>query len=173
MITNDVTVGTPDANTAGANFQGSVLLVATSSDVLITGSLTDVRCGPGTTAPAKCTPANAASGADYVGELQLVLPLRMTDRWNSTAPGGGIDAATVQDNTITGTFPCASTASTANGATCTLNTNANALVPGLVAASRRTTWQVNQISVVDGGPDGLISTASGNKTFAKQGVFVP
>jgi hypothetical protein len=172
-ITNDVTMGSPDANGAGANFSGSVILNVATANVLITGSMTDVRCGPGTTAPAKCTPANAASGPDYVGEMQLVLPLRMTDKWNSTAPGGGPDAATVQDNTVTATFPCAATASTAAGGTCTLNTNANALVPGLVAASRRTTWQVVQISVNDGGPDGLISTAAGNKVFAKQGVFVP
>jgi hypothetical protein len=173
MITNDVTIGSPDANGAGANFTGFVTLTATTNNVLIAGSMSDVRCGPGTTAPAKCTPANAASGADYVGEMQLVLPLRMTDKWNSTAPGGGTDAATVQDNTLTATFPCASTASTAQGSLCTVSTNANALVPGLVAASRRATWQIDQISVVDGGPDGLISTASGNKVFAKQGVFVP
>jgi len=79
----------------------------------------------------------------------------------------------VQDNTVTATFPCTSTASTAQGGTCTINTSANAIVPGLVVASRRTTWELNQLSVNDGGPDGLISTASGNKVFAKQGVFVP
>jgi hypothetical protein len=102
-----------------------------------------------------------------------VLPLRMTDLWNSTSPGGGSDAATSQDNTLTATFPCTSTASTAAGSSCTLNTTANALVPSLLVGSRRTTWQIDQISVLDGGPDGVISTASGNKTFAKQGVFAP
>ena len=90
MITNDVTMGTPDANSAGANFTGFVQLkVSVVPDVLITGSLADVRCGPGTTAPAKCATANAASGADYTGELQAVFAIRMTDLWNSTTTGGG------------------------------------------------------------------------------------
>ena len=174
MITNDVTIGTPDANGAAAGFTGYVNLKVTATpNVLITGVLTDVRCGPGTTAPAKCATANAVSGADYTGELRAVFSLRMTDLWNSTAPGGGPDAATVQDSTLNATFPCATTTSTTTGSICTLNTSANALVPGLVIDSKRATWQIDQISVSDGGPDGLISTASGNKVFAKQGVFAP
>jgi hypothetical protein len=173
-ITNDLTVGTPDANGAGANFNGYILLrVPAAANVLITGVLTDVRCGPGTTAPAKCATANAASGADYTGELQLVLSLRVTDLWNSTAPGGGTDAATSQDSTLKATFTCASTTSTTTGSTCTLNTNANALVGSLLVAGRRTTWELDQLYVVDGGADGLISTPTGNKIFAKQGVFAP
>jgi hypothetical protein len=174
-ITNDVTIGTPDANGAGANFSGFVLLrvPGAANDVLMNGTLTDIRCGPGTTAAGKCATANAVSGADYTGELQLVLSLRMTDLWNSTAPGGGTDAATVQDNTLKATFPCSVTTSTTVGATCTLNTDANAIVPGLVVPSRRMTWQIDQVQVLDGGPDGLISTPSGNKVFAKQGVFAP
>jgi hypothetical protein len=173
-ITNDVTMGTPDANGAGAGFSGNVLLKTTATpDVTITGVFNDVRCGPGTTAPAKCATANAVSGADYTGELRAALSLRMTDLWNSTAPGGGPDAATVQDNGLNATFPCASTTDTTVGSTCTLSTSANALVGGLVIDSKRATWQIDQISVIDGGPDGLISTASGNKVFLKQGVFAP
>jgi hypothetical protein len=172
--TNDVTVGTPDANGAGANSTGFVLFrVAGTVNVLMTGSISDVRCGPGTTTPAKCTPANSTAGADYVGELQLEIPVRMSDRWNSTATGGGDHAATMQDFNLRATFPCASTAATTQGSICTLNTSANALFPGLAVDSRRATWEVGQIVVNDGGPDGLISTPTGNKAFAKQGVFAP
>jgi hypothetical protein len=46
-------------------------------------------------------------------------------------------------------------------------------VGGLAISGKRATWQIDQVSVNDGGPDGLISTASGNKVFAKQGVFAP
>jgi hypothetical protein len=173
-ITNDLTIGTPDANGAAVGFTGYVLFkVSATPDVLISGSLTDVRCGPGTTAPAKCATANAVSGADYTGELQVVFGLRMTDLWNSTAPGGGPDAATVQDNSLSANFSCASTASTTIGSTCNLNTTANALLGGLAVSGRRATWQIDQVFVNDGGPDGLISTPSGNKVFAKQGVFAP
>lgn len=173
-LTNDVTIGTPDANGAGTNFSGFVLLKVTAApNVQITGTFTDVRCGPGTTAPAKCATANATAGADYTGELQVVLSLRMTDLWNSTATGGGSDAATVRDSTIKATFPCSATVGTGVGATCTLNTDANALIAGMLVANRRTTWEIDQISVFDGGPDGVMSTATGNKVFAKQGVFAP
>jgi hypothetical protein len=150
-----------------------VQLTATTTNVLITGSVTDARCGPGTTAPARCAIANAAAGPDYTGELQAVFSLRGTDRWSSTAPGGGNHPATGQDFSLTATFPCTSTASTSLGSTCTLNTNANALVPGLVVDVRRTIWQLGQVSIVDGGPDGVISTPAGNKVLAKQGVFAP
>ena len=75
-------------------------------NVLITGILRDVRCGPGTTAPAKCATANAVSGADYTGELQAGASAAH-DRPAGTRPrtGGGTDAATVQDNTLNATFP--------------------------------------------------------------------
>jgi hypothetical protein len=37
----------------------------------------------------------------------------------------------------------------------------------------RTIWQVGQVTLLDGGPDGLASTAAGNTLFETQGVFVP
>ena len=97
----------------------------------------------------------------------------MTDRWNSTTTGGGDHAATVQAFNLRATFPCASTTSTTQGSLCTLNTSANALFAGLAVDGRRATWEFAQIAVNDGGPDGVISTAAGNKTFARQGVFAP
>jgi hypothetical protein len=36
----------------------------------------------------------------------------------------------------------------------------------------RTIWQLQQTEVLDGGPDGLASTAD-NTVFARPGVFVP
>ena len=56
------------------------------SDVAITSSMSDVRCRP---AGASCGSANAAGPADYTGEVRATVGLRMTDRWNAVAPGGG------------------------------------------------------------------------------------
>ena len=45
-------------------------------------------------------------------------------------------------------------------------------MPGLVSESKRTIWQMGDVRVLDGGPDGQAST-TGNTLFLKQGVFVP
>src|SRR5687768_16091214 len=94
QASGSVTVGTPDANGAGANSVGFAKLdvkVGTpgppeDSDVLIQSSGTDIRCKAGTTA---CGSANAADGADYVGQLQGNATIRITDHDNAVAPGGG------------------------------------------------------------------------------------
>ena len=82
----------------------------------------------------------------------------MTDRWNAAAPGGGTDAGTGQSVSLARSFPCAPTASTSTGSTCTLNTSANAIVPGLVKDTKRAIWQMDQVQVYDGGPDGDADT---------------
>ena len=50
-----------------------------TGDVLLSFAATDVRCAAGT---APCGLPNAASGADYTGELQVTSSLRITDRLN-------------------------------------------------------------------------------------------
>jgi hypothetical protein len=141
------------------------------SDVKVTGSLKDVRCRP---TGARCGTANAAGPADYDGELRSTIGVRMTDKWNATAPGGGPDSATVQDLTIGTSFPCAQTASTATGSTCTLTTTVNAFIPGVaVKDGKRAVWQFGQVQVYDGGPDGDGDTPAGDTLYAVQGLFVP
>ncbi len=99
---SNLTVGTPDANGAPAKSVGFVRLGVRvgdpgppeDSDVAISASITDVRCGPcrrGTGAAGQ----NAAAGHDYIGELEATADLRVTDRFNGVDAGGGEDAATV------------------------------------------------------------------------------
>jgi hypothetical protein len=45
-------------------------------------------------------------------------------------------------------------------------------VPGAVTAGKRAIWQLGQIQVYDGGPDGLASTQP-NTLFEDEGLFVP
>jgi len=158
-----VTSGTPDANGAGANFAGSVKLVtqvgnpatmADEANVQIVTSLSDVR--------------NKAGLADYTGQLETRLALRVTDRHNGlsrTEPGTG-------DATINVTVPCATTSDPNTGSTCTATTTADAIAPGTVLEGRRSIWDLGKVQVFDGGSDGQVSTTP-NTLFAAQGLFVP
>ena len=49
---------------------------------------------------------------------------------------------------------------------------ADAVTPGSVPEGKRSIWELGQVQVFDGGPDGVASTP-GNSLFAVQGVFVP
>ena len=172
-----VTVGSPDANGAAANSEGFVKLEVKvgvpgppeDSDVLITANITDVRCKAGTTA---CGAANAADGADYTGAVQGNATIRITDHFNAVAAGGGTDPATVVDIPFPVGATCAATASTAIGGTCSAVTSANATVPGAVKDGKRAVIEVGQITITDGGPDGVVATTP-NTLFEIQGIFIP
>ena len=58
------------------------------------------------------------------------------------------------------------------GSTCSLNTTADAVLPGVVKETRRAIWQLGQVQVFDGGSDGVVSTTP-NTLFLTQGIFVP
>jgi hypothetical protein len=135
------------------------------ADVMISVSLTDVRRG--------------FDHADGPGSLELVLPVRITDKHN-----GAFDSeqATVQDlddytdNPLRVLVPCAETADPTVGSTCAATTTVNALFPwqpNPVAERRRAIWQFDQIAVWDGGEDGFIESRDDNTVLAVQGVFVP
>jgi acyl-homoserine-lactone acylase len=172
-------VGTPDTNGAAPQSVGSVRLGVQvgdpgppdDSDVSIAASITDVRCDA-LSQDGPCVDPNAAAGPDYVGELEAVAELRVTDKYNDPSPGGGTEPATVVDFPFPVTMQCAGTPDDA-GATCAVETTANALVPGAVRDGKRAVVQVGQIRVDDGGPDGLAATAAGNARFAVQGIFIP
>jgi hypothetical protein len=125
------------------------------ADVSVTASLTDVR--------------EAGTQLDYFGELQVRGNLRITDR----ASGPALDrAATVQDLAVAVTVPCAATLDPTAGSDCTVATTLDTVVPGLVSEGDRAIWEVAQLEVLDGGPDGEADTVP-NQVFARQGVFIP
>ena len=97
------------------------------SNVNVVVSMVDVRCKAGTS---PCGPANAAGGADYTGQVELVLSLQITDRWNAPTPGGGTDPATGEDTTIRATIGCSSSPSTGTGSSCSVTTDVNAITLG-------------------------------------------
>jgi low-density lipoprotein receptor class B len=160
-----LTVGTSDANGAAANSVGSVTFRALNGDPATPADEADLKL------IAKVTDVRLKAGlGDYTGELQANARLRITDR----ASGPGVnEPATVQDFIFRFTVPCQTTLSTTIGSTCAVTTTADAIAPGTVREKARTIWQLAQIELFDGGPDGLASTASGNTLFETQGVFVP
>jgi hypothetical protein len=106
---------------------------------------------------------------DYPGELQASVALRITDRLNGTS---GQESGTVVDTPFLFAVPCALTSDTTVGSSCTTDTSADAVVPGSAPEGLKAIWEVGQVQVFDGGPDGLAST-SPNTRFATQGLFVP
>ena len=158
QASGQLTTGTPDANGAGANFVGSALytvIIGPPADVRVRVNITDVRLKAGL--------------GDYTGELQLDSSMQVTDKLNGTS---GTEPATGQSTNFPITVPCATTASTSVGSTCSVNTTFNAVTPGAIVASQRAIWQVGQVKVFDGGPDGVASTAP-NTLFADEGIFTP
>jgi hypothetical protein len=167
---NFLTVGSPDANGAGAQSEGSILLTVKSvspEDVLIKANITDVRCKAATAATV-CNSANTADGPDYSGALQGNAMIRISDHYNGPSL---TEAATVVDIPFPVGFPCANTVNTIGGL-CTANTSANAVVPGSVKDAQRAVIEIQQISISDGGADGNINTAD-NTVFEVQGIFIP
>ena len=171
QTSNFLTIGSPDANGAGANSTGFILLKvkATSpEDVLITSTITDVRC-QAATAAAVCNSANAADGPDYSGQVQGTATIRISDHYN----GPGLnEAATVVDIPFPVNGQCANTAATTVGGTCTVNTTANTVVVGSVKDNQRGVVEIGQLQINDGGADGTIATAD-NTLFEVQGIFIP
>jgi hypothetical protein len=110
-----------------------------------------------------------SDGTDYEGELQLQGSVRITDRFNGPLQN---ESATGLDTEFPVPVGCSSTASTTVGASCTLNTTFNALVPGTVVEGKRAMWELGQVQVYDGGSSG-VAGGSGATLFETQGLFVP
>jgi hypothetical protein len=160
-----VTVGTPDTNGAAANSIGSVTLKAVNGDPATPADEADVKIAASTT-----DVRQKAGLGDYAGELQGNVRLRITDR----ASGPNVnEPATVQDFVFKFTVPCQTTTSTTIGSTCAASTSADAMQPGTVREGARTIWQLGDVELFDGGPDGVASTTQGNTLLEQQGVFVP
>jgi hypothetical protein len=180
QMSNSLTVGTPDANGAGANSQGFILLKVDAvppEDVIIQSTITDVRCLPAVSA-AVCNNPNAADGPDYSGRVDGVIRtgqvqgnavIRISDHYNGPNQD---EAGTMVDIPFPVNGQCANTAATNVGGTCTTNTTANAVVPGSVQDAKRGVVEIGQVYVADGGADGRLDT-SDNTLFMVQGIFIP
>lgn len=69
--------------------------------------------------------------------------------------------------------PCAATVDTSVGASCSLSSTFNAVVPGSVVEGKRAIWQLGKVEVFDAGADEQAGTTNDNTLFEHQGIFVP
>ena len=158
-----LTVGTPDANGAPVRASGWVRLVAMpgapggldDADVAVMGVITDVR--------------NGGDLSGYTGELEVRLTVRITDRRNE--PGtGATAAATVEEIPLSVVTTCAPT--TSGGGICPIDTTLDSIVANAVPEGSRSIWELGEVQVFDGGPDGAVDSQP-NGLFMTQGIFVP
>ena len=160
-----LTMGTGDSNGKASQFLGGLSVKqicnpacsnpGDQADVKLDAQLTDVRNVPDLT--------------DYLGELQVNVILRMTDRTNGA---GGTEPGTAVDVPFSFAVPCSGDLDTTIGSTCNVSTTADAVIPGIVPEGKRAVWGLGQVEVYDGGPDGVAAT-SDNTLFAVQGLFAP
>jgi Tol biopolymer transport system component len=113
-----------------------------------------------------------AGGADYnpnaAGpDLTLVTKLRFTDRFNG---GSQTDPATVSDFDYQTPIDCTSTVGS-EGATCSLDTSADAITPDTIRENKATVMQVFRYRVNDSGTNGTRGDTD-DRTFAVQGIYI-
>jgi hypothetical protein len=143
---------------------GDPLTSADEADIAISANATDVKL--------------ASGGADYVGKLLLRSSFRLTDRATGFF---GDEAGTTQDFTFGAPVDCVATVDTTLGASCSVNTSADALLPGLVREGKRMVLSTFSVSLDDAGPDGNanaagcpLSCGNGDEApYLRQGVFAP
>jgi hypothetical protein len=183
QASDNVTVGTLDANGQRANFAGFLRLTAqlgnpatpeNEADVKLETSLKDIRCKI-TIPPDPDTegwPCNSGALSDWTGEMLGALTMQITDKRNGylqNRPG------TTQEIGFPFTIPCGATADDTIGSLCATTTTFNSLVPGAALEKARAIWAFRQIQIFDGGADGRADTPGPppNTLFAVQGIFAP
>jgi dipeptidyl aminopeptidase/acylaminoacyl peptidase len=129
------------------------------ADVTLAASVTDVQ---------------TSSGGDYDPnasgpDLTEITRLQLTDTANGAY--GGV-AATAAGYDFEVPIGCSPTSDPSTGSTCSANTTANALLPGLVRENRRAILQAFRVRVDDSGTNGVRGD-SDDRIFATQGVFAP
>jgi hypothetical protein len=140
---------------------GSASTPADEADVRVSASLIDVYCrvaGPACTAGAL---------SDFSGTLRLQFTVRMTDRHNALG-----HATTMEPVFMLTDIPCSVTPASAAGSNCNTATTLDALVPGVVPEGKRSNWELDQVAIYDGGPNGDHSTGS-TAPFGVPGIWVP
>jgi hypothetical protein len=111
---------------------------------------------------------NTSPYTDYAGEVQGVIGLRITDSFNGPNLTG---PATAADLSVPFTVACTPTGGSF-GSDCNVSTTLDTLTANTVRENKRAVWQLAQMQVFDGGPDGDADTGP-NTLFMTQGTFAP
>jgi hypothetical protein len=163
---NHLTIGGPEHTNTQAALSSSMIfkvlgespidtMNGDQADVQINLELRDIR-------------NNTSPYTDYAGEVQGVIGLRITDSFNGPTLTG---PATAADLTIPFTVACTPTGGSF-GSDCNVSTTLDTLTANTVRENKRAVWQLSQVQVFDGGPDGDADTGP-NTLFMTQGTFAP
>ena len=169
MESDHITVGTGDSNGLPAKFRGNLDIHAIPGTPQTSQNDADVRV-----VLTLFELFNRETLDSYTGEVQARFNVQITDRENSPHPGGPGPGTTVEipfEMTAQTCVPGAP-GSPPEGTSCLLVSELSAILPGAVKEGGRAIWQVDDVEVWDGGPDGDAETKP-NTLFARQGVFVP
>jgi hypothetical protein len=142
---------------------GDPSTAADEADVRVTALASDVRI---------------KGGADYTGMTILRTSMRITDSRN----GFGGAPGTVEDFRLDAPARCVPTLSPVGGSVCSLDTSADALVPGLMRENANAVMSLLSVELLDAGADGKVGDVSDcppkcgtgdEEVFMRQGAFVP
>jgi hypothetical protein len=137
--------------------------------------------------PSPPNPPDCAAGADMTATATIPdsastgeRAIRITDSYNDTPsaadpPNCGATTScsgTVRDQGFPVPVVCEANATSGLGSYCGVQTTANALFPGAVAAGKAAVIEYGQIQIFDSGPDGTRGN-SDDELFAVQGLFAP
>ena len=155
--------GKQNASARYDTITGNASTNADEADVRIQASATDVK--------------KRSDGTDYVGPVLLTSNLRVTDKSNGVAG----EPATVQNGEFQVPVNCVGTMDTTIGSTCSVNTTADALIPGYILEGRRTIFALESVTMKDAGLNGTGYGAGcpqtcgdgDEKVFLRQGVVTP
>jgi Tol biopolymer transport system component len=165
-----LTMGTIDSNGKAVGFAGYVRMVvergnpatpADEADLRLQLNMLDVR--------------RKSDLGDYTGEVQAKMTMQLTDRQNGAGTTQAFNSGTMIAIPFAFKAQCTETPDTGPpsfGSTCDVTTSADAVLPGMIPEGKRMAFELGQIQVTDGGPDGLVSTED-NTVYAVQGTYLP
>jgi hypothetical protein len=158
-------------------------------DVKLVGTGKDVRCKtePPKTGQQHCPISNGSGKNDYDGQVTSQSIIRITDSNNSPSA-----EATVMDIPFSVGVQCVGTPSDDTiGANCNVTTTADTVVPGSggsVQEGKKSSVEISQIQIFDGGLDGLAAqnplpdagacppsciTSPGDTLYSVEGIYIP
>jgi Tol biopolymer transport system component len=169
--TRQATFGTPDANGHPAQSTGYVRFTTVAGDPSTVEDEADVRISLHVTDVRKADYPSTA----YPFNLALPLPLRLTDKQSGCCGVAGTvrDFDQHIDYQLQVEATCVASGSGV-GATCSVTTTADTILPGFVSERSRSVWQfAGPVKVYDSGADAWAASAYDNAPLATQGLFVP
>jgi hypothetical protein len=128
------------------------------ADVVFQAITTDIRSG-------------SATGVDYdpsASDATLVVKWRISDNYN----GGSLtDPATVQDYDFNVPVACAATADATIGSTCSVDSTADSIMPGVIKEGKAMNVQLFRLRLNDSGTNGTRGDAD-DRIFEQEGIYI-